>query len=99
MVDAGRHYFLSRPRRFGMSLLLDTIKELFEGGEELFRGLAVHDRWDWSVRRPVLRVSFGAGHFGRPGQLEALFNDKLDAVERSAGVAAAGTTAAGASRR
>ena len=95
LVDAGRHYFLSRPRRFGKSLLLDTIKELFEDCEELFRGLAIHDQWDWGVRRPVLRVSFGSGHFGRPGQLEALFNDKLDAVERSAGVASAGATAAG----
>ena len=95
LVDAGRHYFLSRPRRFGKSLLLDTIKELFEGSEELFRGLAVHDRWDWGVRRPVLRISFGAGHFGTPGQLEALFGDKLDAIERSAGVAAAGATAVG----
>ena len=95
LVDADRHYFLSRPRRFGKSLLLDTMKELFEGSEELFRGLAVHDRWDWSVRHPVLRVSFGSGHFSKPGQLEALFNDKLDAIERSAGVASAGATAAG----
>lgn len=38
MIDNGTHYFLSRPRRFGKSLLLDTIKELFEGNEELFRG-------------------------------------------------------------
>ena len=41
--DAGKHYFLSRPRRFGKSLFLDTLKELYEGAEELFRGLAVHD--------------------------------------------------------
>ena len=95
MTDGGKHYFLSRPRRFGKSLLLDTMKELFEGSEELFQGLAVHDQWDWSVHHPVLRVSFGSGHFGKPGQLEALFNDKLDAVERSAGVASAGVTAAG----
>ena len=46
LADEGKHYFLSRPRRFGKSLLLDTIKELFEGSEELFRGLAVHGRWD-----------------------------------------------------
>ena len=42
LVDEGARYFLSRPRRFGKSLFLDTLKELFEGGEELFRGLHVH---------------------------------------------------------
>ena len=56
LIDEGTHYFLSRPRRFGKSLLLDTVKELFEGGEPLFRGLAIHDRWDWSVRRLDGRV-------------------------------------------
>ena len=59
LVDEGRHYFLSRPRRFGKSLLLDTVKELFEGNEALFRGLSIHDHWDWSVRHPVLRLDFG----------------------------------------
>ena len=58
LVEEGKHYFLSRPRRFGKSLLVDTIKELFEGNEPLFRGLAVHDAWDWSARRPVVRFDF-----------------------------------------
>ena len=50
LVDEGSHYFLSRPRRFGKSLLVDTLKELFEGNEPLFEGLAIHDGWDWSVQ-------------------------------------------------
>ena len=54
-VDEGTHYFLSRPRRFGKSLFVDTLKELFEGNEPLFEGLDVHERWDWSVRHPVVR--------------------------------------------
>ena len=41
LIERGEHYFLSRPRRFGKSLLLDTLRELFAGNEELFRGLAV----------------------------------------------------------
>ncbi len=57
LLDEGKHYFLSRPRRFGKSLFLDTCKELFEGNESLFAGLYIHDRWDWSVCRPVLRLS------------------------------------------
>ena len=59
LVNGGKHYFLSRPRRFGKSLLLDTIKELFEGKEPLFRGLDVHGHWDWPVSRPALRLDFG----------------------------------------
>ena len=71
LAAEGKHYFLSRPRRLSKSLLLDTFKELFEGSEALFEGLHVHDRWDWSVRHPVVRLSFGAGHFKEPGHLEA----------------------------
>ena len=86
LVDEGKHYFLSRPRRFGKSLFLDTCKELFEGNEELFKGLAIHDRWDWSARRPVLRLSFGSGHFTEPGGLHPNLMAQLDAVERHTGV-------------
>ncbi len=57
--DAGKHYFLSRPRRFGKSLFVDTLKELYEGGESLFRGLAVHDGWDWSRRHRDAAVPGG----------------------------------------
>ena len=42
LLDEGKHWFLSRPRRFGKSLFLDTVKEFFEGNEELFRGLHIH---------------------------------------------------------
>ncbi|MDX1572005.1 MAG: AAA family ATPase [Xanthomonadales bacterium] len=61
LIEQGKYYFLSRPRRFGKSLFLDTLKELFEGNEALFEGLHIHDRWDWSVRYPVIRISFGGG--------------------------------------
>ena len=61
LASEGKYYFLSRPRRFGKSLFLDTLKELFEGSEELFRGLAIHERWDWSRRHPVIRLDFAGG--------------------------------------
>ena len=86
LVDGGEHYFLSRPRRFGKSLLLDTIKELFEGSEDLFRGLAIHDQWDWDLRFPVVRISFGKGPFGKPGLTAKGTMNQLDAIEREAGV-------------
>ena len=86
LVDEGTHYFLSRPRRFGKSLLLDTLKELFEGNESLFEGLDIHDRWDWSVRRPVVRLDFGAGHFREPGYLHTNVMVQLASVAEQAGV-------------
>ena len=69
LLGDGKHYFLSRPRRFGKSLFLDTLKELFEGNEALFEGLHIHRHWDWSVRHPVVRLDFGAGHFKDPGPI------------------------------
>ena len=87
LLDEGKHYFLSRPRRFGKSLLVDTISELFEGSEVLFRGLDIHDKWDWSVHNPVLRLSFSGGNFRDPGALHASLMAQLDSVERRSGVA------------
>jgi hypothetical protein len=54
-------YFLSRPRRFGKSLFVDTLKQLFEGNEPLFQGLYIHDRWDWSRRFPTIKLDFAGG--------------------------------------
>ncbi len=61
LIEEGKYYFLSRPRRFGKSLFLDTLAELFAGNEPLFRGLYAQDRWDWSKPAPVIRLSFGGG--------------------------------------
>ena len=93
LVDEGKHYFLSRPRRFGKSLLVDTIKELFEGREPLFRGLAVHDRWDWSAPHTVLRLDFGGGSYGEPGLVHKEAAARLGALEREFAVTAHDETA------
>ena len=86
---------MSRPRRFGKSLFLDTLKELFEGNEPLFAGLAIHDCWDWSIRYPVLRLSFGSGNFKKPDYLEAMLMEQLAAAERRAGIVSEYATAPG----
>lgn len=53
----GKQFFLSRPRRFGKSLLCSTIQKLFEGRRDLFEGLAVDSLpWDWFKTYPVLRL-------------------------------------------
>lgn len=88
MVQGGKHYFLSRPRRFGKSLLLDTIKELFEGNEPLFKGLAVHPQWDWSVKYPVLRFSFGRKNYRQPQALEETLHQQLTQMEQNFQLAA-----------
>ena len=86
LVSEGTHYFLSRPRRFGKSLLVDTLKELFEGNEPLFRGLAIHAHWPWSDRHPVVRLSFGSGDFTRAGNLHEETMAQLDRLGTRAGV-------------
>jgi Predicted AAA-ATPase/PD-(D/E)XK nuclease superfamily len=58
LVTSGSYYFLSRPRRFGKSLTLSTIKELFSGSRELFEGLWVVKHWDWEKTFPVLHIHF-----------------------------------------
>ena len=95
LVAEGKHYFLSRPRRFGKSLFLDTLKELFEGNEPLFEGLAIHERWDWSVRHPVLRLDFSSGNFKEPGGLHKDAMEQLDAIESEVSVRSSYDTARG----
>ena len=86
LLDGGTHYFLSRPRRFGKSLFLDTLKELFEGNEPLFEGLYIHDHWDWEVRHPVLRLDFSSGNYQGPDDLLKEVSAQLNAFEDEAEV-------------
>jgi len=71
LLDRGKHYFLSHPRRFGKSLFRDTLKELFEKSRNLFTGLHAEQHWDWATKHPVLRLSFGSGVLKTPENLAA----------------------------
>jgi hypothetical protein len=82
LIDQGTHFFLSRPRRFGKSLFLDTLKELFEGNAALFTGLYAEKHWDWSVRYPVLRFSFGGGVLGSVEDLGQSLHYQLTVFEQ-----------------
>ena len=57
MLNEGIYYFLSRPRRFGKSLLVTTLKELFEGEKEFFKGLYIYDKWNFE-KYPVIVIDF-----------------------------------------
>ena len=54
----GKMYFLSRPRRFGKSVLISTLHELFLGSKELFDNTWIADKWDWTQKNPVIHISF-----------------------------------------
>jgi len=58
IIDNYKYVFLSRPRRFGKSLFLDTLKNIFEGNKMYFNGLAIEDKWDWDTIYPVIKISF-----------------------------------------
>ena len=56
----GGAFFLSRPRRFGKSLMLSTLHELFEGNRLLFKDLWIEDKWDWTIQSPIIHISFSS---------------------------------------
>lgn len=60
ILTAGKYFFLSRPRRFGKSLLLSTIRELYSASRDLFKGLWVEDQWDWEQKNPVIHIKFAS---------------------------------------
>ena len=78
LASEGRYYFLSRPRRFGKSLLISTIKALFQGKRELFAGLAIDQKedWDWAVH-PVMHLDLNTEKYDSKEKLENLLNDFL----------------------
>ena len=56
VFNNGVFFFLSRPRRFGKSLMLSTLKYLYQGKKELFKGLWIEDKWDWDKTYPVIYI-------------------------------------------
>ncbi len=70
LAEQGKYYFLSRPRRFGKSLFVDTLAELFEGNRALFAGLHAEQHWDWSINHPVIRFSFAEGRLRSRAELD-----------------------------
>ena len=88
LLNSGKYFFLSRPRRFGKSLLVDTFKELFEGNRTLFEGLAAETRWDWSHRYPVIRISFADGMLQSRTELDTRIHEILQDNEMELGVQA-----------
>ncbi len=76
LITNYRYAFLSRPRRFGKSLFLTTLKEIFEGNREIFKGLNIYNRWDWKNKYPVIKIDFN-GNLRTAKNLENRIHDIL----------------------
>jgi hypothetical protein len=72
-MTEGKTYFLSRPRRFGKSMTLSTLKSIYQGEKHLFEGLWIEDKWDWTRRNPVIHISFNTLAYQSLGLENALF--------------------------
>ena len=81
-LERGGYYFLSRPRRFGKSLFLDTLKEAFSGNKELFKGLYIYDKWNWDKKYPVVKISFGRGGNRTPDDLKISIEEIFLGIQR-----------------
>ncbi len=85
LVTKGKPYFLSRPRRFGKSLLISTLEAYFQGKKELFKGLAIDQlEQDWNVY-PVLHLDLNARKYESEADLVAILNQYLEMWEADYG--------------
>jgi hypothetical protein len=79
-------FFLSRPRRFGKSLLLSTLNEIFLGNKEIFKGLSIYDSsYEWK-KYPIIRIDFSKQKAENKEQLERFINTQLDSIAIDYGV-------------
>jgi hypothetical protein len=77
MIENGKYYFLSRPRRFGKSLFLSTLSEIFKGHKEYFEGLYIYDKWNWDEKFPVVEISFASGNFSKNENIREAITELL----------------------
>lgn len=85
LAHEGKIYILSRPRRFGKSLLLSTLKNYFLGRKELFKGLKIDGlEKEWKVY-PVFHLDFNGGNFTQKGILEKWIGGYISSWERETG--------------
>lgn len=85
LLTSSKYYFLSRPRRFGKSLTLSTIRAVYEGKRELFQGLWIEDQWDWAQIHPVIHLSFSRIGYRTLG-LEVAIATELQSISETFGI-------------
>jgi len=77
-----KYYFLSRPRRFGKSLFLDTLKEAFSGNKKLFKGLYLYDNWDWEKKYPIIKFDLSQAYPDTEENLKESINSFLEDIAK-----------------
>ena len=82
----GSQFFIARPRRFGKSLAVSTLKCLFEGKRDLFKGLAIEPAWDWSRKWPVIHLDMGSAQTATVPELKKFWRDMLKDEAKRNGV-------------
>ena len=75
--EVGFQFFIARPRRFGKSLAVSTLKALFEGRRDLFKGLVIESKWDWTKKWPVLHLDMGSVQARSVDEFRELLADHL----------------------
>ena len=92
LVKTGRYYFLSRPRRFGKSLLISTLEAYFQGKKELFQGLAMEQLEKEWKRYPVLHLDLNIEKYDIPDSLDKILNNNLTRWEELYGAESSETS-------
>ena len=86
LIKKGKHYFLSRPRRFGKSLFVSTLKEIFKGNKALFEGCHIAEsNYDWQPH-PVLLLNFGGIANKTPEKLERNLHSLITKISKEQGI-------------
>ena len=85
LANEGKFYFLARPRRFGKSLFLDTLRNLFEGRRDLFEGLYAESNWQWTTKYPVIKLDM-SGASESVAALKSMLDGDLRDTAASLGV-------------
>ena len=84
--DVGNQFFIARPRRFGKSLAISTLKSLFQGERELFTGLKIEPKWDWTKKWPVLHLDMGSMQARTVDEFNELLSSQLQRRAKEFGV-------------
>jgi hypothetical protein len=98
IISNGRVYFLSRPRRFGKSLLISTMEAIFKGQKALFRDLYIYDKWNWSQQYPVIKIDWTQINHSTTEKMEESITDYLKEIAQDYQIALVSKSASGCFR-
>ncbi|MDR1981701.1 MAG: AAA family ATPase, partial [Tannerellaceae bacterium] len=83
LITSGKTFFLSRPRRFGKSLLISTLEAIFKGDKALFEGLYIYDRIDWTRHHPIIKLDWSSLKHSTAEEMERSMFSFLQRIAQS----------------